>query len=221
MIPALYAFTECEGVINSRVVVIDKNRPVELTVSEVLRRNTAKLIKDYRAELDLRKNKLQEELYFKTLVRLFVEHRIYKKIESCRTNEAVVKAVYDGFEPHRKELWRALRDEDVEMLLGVRIRRISLFDINRHREEMETVRKDLAEVEKHLKSVTKYAIGQLQGLLKQYGPLYPRLTKVKQFEAVEAREVAFKTFRVTYDRERGYVGHKVSGGEFPVRVFGL
>jgi topoisomerase-4 subunit A len=107
-----------------------------MTVSEVLRENTTKLVKDLKRELDLKEKKLQEELHFKTLVRIFIENRIYKKIEQCRTNEAVLLAVYEGFKPFRKEMYRDLADPDVEMLLGVRIRRISLFDMNKHREEM-------------------------------------------------------------------------------------
>src|SRR5262245_30411590 len=40
LIDALYAFTDCEVTIASRIVVIRDNRPVELTVSEVLKANT-------------------------------------------------------------------------------------------------------------------------------------------------------------------------------------
>ncbi len=40
MVDALYAFTNCEVSIASRIVVIKDNRPVELTVSEVLQENT-------------------------------------------------------------------------------------------------------------------------------------------------------------------------------------
>src|SRR6202042_1792111 len=106
--------------------------------------------------------------------------------------------------------------KDVEMLLGVRIRRISLFDINKHREEMDKVKAELEEVRKHLKNVTKYAIARLEGLLEKYGPMYPRLTKSSRYDEVEAKEVAFKSFKVAYDRESGYLGHKVSGEEFRV-----
>lgn len=216
LVDALYAFTECETTINSRIVVIKDNRPVELTVSEVLQENTAKLVKDLKRELDLQEHKLQEELHFKTLVRIFVENRIYKKIEQCRTNEAVFAAVHEGFKPFRKELHRDLTDADIEMLLGVRIRRISLFDINKHREEMEKVKVDLDAVRKNLKNVTKFTIAHLEGLLQKYGPQYPRRTKSSRFDEVEAREVAFKSFKVAYDREKGYIGYKVSGDEFTV-----
>jgi len=216
LVDALYAFTDCETTIASRIVVIKDNRPVEMTVSEVLKENTAKLLKDLKRELELKEHKLQEELHFKTLVRIFVENRIYKKIESCRTNEAVVAAVVDGFRPFRKDMYRDLTDADVEMLLSVRIRRISLFDINKHREEMDKVKADLDEVRKQLKNVTKYTIGHLEKLLEKYGPMYPRLTKSSRYDEVEAREVAFKAFKVAYDRESGYVGYKVSGAEFKV-----
>src|SRR5581483_12481281 len=190
------------------------NRPVEMTVSEVLRENTAKLVADLKRELELKERKLEQELHYKTLVRIFIENRIYKKIEQCKTNEAVQESVHDGFKPYRKQMYRDLSNEDVEMLLGVRIRRISLFDINKHREEMDKVKTDLEEVRKHLKNVTKYAIGRLEGLLEKYGPMYPRLTKSSRYDEVEAKEVAFKSFKVAYDRESGYVGYKVSGEEF-------
>ena len=216
LIDALYAFTDCEVTIASRIIVIKDNRPVEMTVSEVLKENTAKLVKDLKRELELKEHKLEEELHFKTLVRIFIENRIYKKIEQCRTNESVVQAVKDGFTPFRKDMYRDLTEPDVEMLLGVRIRRISLFDINKHREEMDKVKADLEEVRKHLKNVTKYAIGHLEQLLEKYGPIYPRLTKSSRYDEVEAREVAFKAFKVAYDRESGYVGYKVSGDEFKV-----
>lgn len=216
LVDALYAFTDCEVTIASRIVVIRNNRPVELTVSEVLRENTAHLVDTLKRELELKESKLQDELHFRTLERIFIEERIYKKIEQCKTNEAVLAAVHDGFKAFRKELVRELAEGDVERLLQVRIRRISLFDINKHREEMEKVKAELAETRKNLKNLTKYVIAHLEGLLAKYGPQYPRRTKSSRYDEVDAKEVAFKAFKVAYDRESGYVGHKLSGGEFNV-----
>ncbi|HOX58505.1 MAG TPA: DNA topoisomerase IV subunit A [Candidatus Paceibacterota bacterium] len=213
---ALYAFTDCEVTIASRIVVIRNNRPVELTVSEVLRQNTTQLVETLKRELELKESKLQDELHFRTLERIFIEERIYKKIEQCKTNEAVLAAVREGFKPFRRQMIRELAEPDIERLLAVRIRRISLFDINRHREEMERVKADLAETRKSLKNLTKYVIGHLEALLAKYGPLYPRLTRSSRYDEVDAKEVAFKAFKVAYDRESGYVGYKVSGEEFHV-----
>jgi topoisomerase-4 subunit A len=215
LIDALYAFTDCEVSITSRIVVIRDNRPVELTVSEVLEANTAQLVDILRRELELKQRKLEDELHFRTLERIFIEERIYKLIEKCKTNEAVVAAVYEGFKPFRRQMVRDLIDPDVERLLQVRIRRISLFDINKHREELEATKADLAETQKYLKNVVKFAIGHLEALLEKYGPRYPRLTtKSARHEEVDVKAVAFKAFKVSYDRSTGYVGYKVNGDEF-------
>src|SRR5438876_2634806 len=173
LIDALYAFTDCEITTASRIVVIKDNRPVEMTVSEVLRENTAQLVDILKRELELKQKKLQDELHFRTLERVFIEERLYKKIEQCRTNEAVVAAVHNGFKPFRRQLLRELTDSDVERLLAVRIRRISLFDINQHREEMEKVKADLAETRRSLKNLTRYVVGHLEALVATYGPRYP------------------------------------------------
>jgi topoisomerase-4 subunit A len=214
LVDALYAFTDCEVTISSRIVVIRDNRPVEMTVSEVLRENTTQLTEILKRELLLKEEQLQGELHYRTLERIFIEERIYKKIEQCKTNDAVLAAVYDGFKPFRKQMLRDLSDEDVEKLLQVRIRRISLFDISKHREEMDRIKTNLEETRKNLKNLTRYVIGRLEGLLAKYGPLYPRLTKSSRYDEVDAREVAFKAFKVGYDRESGYIGHKVAGEEF-------
>jgi topoisomerase-4 subunit A len=214
LIDALYAFTDCEITISSRIVVIKENRPVEMTVSQVLEENTKQLLETLKRELELKQKQLENELHARTLVRIFIEERIYKKIESCRTAEAVNEAIVKGFEPFKRQLFRELVQDDVDMLLRVAIRRISLFDINKHREEMDKVKADLKETQGHLKNVTKYAIGRLEALIEKYGPMYPRLTKSSRYDEVDAREVAFKAFKVAYDRESGYVGYKVSGEEF-------
>ena len=215
LIDALYAFTDCEVSIASRIVVIKDNRPVELTVSEILRENTDQLVAILKRELVLREKQLLDELHYRTLERIFIEERIYKLIEKCKTNEAVFASVYEGFKPFAKQLIREIADADVEKLLQVRIRRISLFDINKHREEMEKTKAELDETRKNLKGLTKYVIGHLEALLEKYGPLYPRLTtKSARHEEVDVKAVAFKSFKVAYDRETGYVGYKVSGEEF-------
>ncbi len=81
---------------------------------------------------------------------------------------------------------------------------------------MEKVKADLAETKKNLKNLTKYVIGRLEALLEKYGPLYPRLTRSSRYDEVDAKEVAFKAFKVAYDRESGYIGYKVSGDEFKI-----
>ena len=210
-IKALYAFTGCEHSISARAVVIRKNRPVDTTVSEILRENTAQCVEVIRLELELRKKNLLDALHQKTLVQIFIENRIYKRIEDCKTAEDVRTAILEGFEPFKPKLRREINDEDLEMLLSVRIRRISLFDINKSRQEIEGIMKELAEVEKHLARLIPYVIRYLRDLLKTYGKTYPRCTEITTFSNIEIRELTARELKIGYDAERGYIGHGVGG----------
>lgn len=210
-IQALYAFTNCENSISVRAVVIQKDRPVDSNVSEILRCNTEQTIDVLRRELELRKHNLQEALQQKTLIQIFIENRIYKAIEECKTAEAVCSAVYKGLEPFKKRLLRPVTDDDIEMLLGVRIRRISLFDIEKHKKEVDGILAELEQVEKYLKELKRYVIRYLQNLLKKYGKEYPRKTEITTFRDIEVRELTASELKINLDAERGYIGHGVNG----------
>ena len=70
----------------------------------MLRENTAQLVETLKRELELKEQKLQDELHHHTLEYIFIKERIYKLIEKCKTNEAVVAAVYAGFKPFKWQL---------------------------------------------------------------------------------------------------------------------
>jgi len=208
---ALYAFTDCEVSVSSRLISIVGNRPVEMTVTEVVTYTAKKLAADLKKELLLAEEKLERELHQKTLVQIFVENRIYKHIEECKTNDTVVQAVFDGFKPFAKGLRRELVREDVDMLLGIRIRRISLFDMNKHNQDMEKILAELEEVRKNLKRVTRYAISYLRGLIRKYKTEYPRMTKVSEFKHVDVKTISATSLAIKYDPEKGYIGTGVKG----------
>src|ERR1700746_46237 len=134
-ISSLYHFTQCEVTIHSNIVVIKQERPVQMDVDEVIRFNTEQLVSLLRQELELRRNELQEDLHWKSLVQLFIETRIYKRIEECETYEEVRRAVLNGLQPFRSRLTREITPEDIEMLLSLQIRRISRFDLKKNEEE--------------------------------------------------------------------------------------
>jgi topoisomerase-4 subunit A len=207
---ALYAFTKCETSVSSRLICLRENRPVEMTVDEVLRENTNQLLRILEGELELRKAKLLDDFHNKTLVQIFVGNRIYKKIEQCKTYEAVFKAIYKGLDPFKKQLRRAIVDEDIEMLLGVRIKRISLFDIEKNRKDIEDILSELAEVEKNLKALNGYTIRYIKRLIKEYKGQYPRCTESTSFKEIEVRELTATELQIKRD-ENGYIGTNVKG----------
>ncbi len=208
---ALYAFTQCQVQIPSRIVVIRDNKPVEMDVPAILRYGTSRLVKILRRELQRKSRRLTEEMHHKTLVRLFVENRIYKKIEKCESAAEVQQAVLDGLAPFRRELQRDVTRDDVETLLGIPIRRISLFDLEKNRKEIERIQGELAEVEQDLAGIVPYTIRYLRSLLRKYGPEYPRRTQEAKFGQISERELTANELTIGYDRAKGYIGHKIAG----------
>ena len=82
---------------------LEKNRPKESTVNEVLWKNTQNLKHILQQELQLKKEKLLDNFHNKTLVQIFVENRIYKKIEQCKTYESVLSSVENGLSPFKNQ----------------------------------------------------------------------------------------------------------------------
>ena len=212
---SLYAFTNCEVTISSRPVVLYKNRPREMSVSEILRANTEMLLDILKRELEVRAGELDDAFHSKTLEQIFIEERIYKRIEEQETYEAVQQAVLDGFKPFRKRLRRDVTLDDVEQLLQIKIRRISRFDIEKNRQEIEGILNEEAEVADNLQHLRAYATRYLKGLIKTYGKKYPRLSTIAAapFGAIEIRSLTATELTVKIDRENGYIGTELRGGE--------
>ena len=208
---ALYAFTHCEISAPSRIIVIRNSRPVEMTVDKILHLNTSQLVAVLEGELNLKRDKLLDTFHSKTLVQIFVENRIYKKIEQCKTADAVRTAIRDGLEPFKNQLKRSVVPDDIDMLLGIPIKRISLFDINKNKADIDKILEELAEVEKNLKGLNGYAIRYVKALIKKYKSHYPRRTKIKTFKEIEVRELTASELDIKYDPEGQFVGSNVRG----------
>jgi topoisomerase IV subunit A len=208
-IAALYHFTQCEVTIHSNIVVIRGERPVQMDVEEVIRFNTDQLLSLLKQELGLRRTELQDDLHWKSLIQLFIENRLYKRIEECETYEAVQQAVLKGLQPFRPQLTRDLTMEDVEMLLSLQIKRISKFDLKKNEDEKLKINLELKEVERRLKRLTNYAIEYLQRLIEKYSKQYKRKTQFTTAEEIDVRELTANELAVAYDSERGFLGYQV------------
>ncbi|MDA8163463.1 MAG: DNA topoisomerase IV subunit A [Desulfobacteraceae bacterium] len=208
-IKALYAFSDCEIAIVPNLTVIRDNNPVTMSVEEVLRYNTEKLVADLEMELGIELGRLKEKLHAALLEQIFIEERLYKEIEEETTYELVVKAVENALAPFRDRLLREVTREDVERLLEIRIKRISRYDINKKKKEVKDLRDRIKEVETHLEDMVGFTIGYLDGLLDKYGHLYPRRTRLETFQEVTVRAVALSNLVVGYDRETGFLGTQI------------
>jgi topoisomerase-4 subunit A len=216
-VDALYAFTECEQSISVNLLVIKDGLPVITTITEVIKHHAKQLVKILTKELELEKRELLDKVHQRTLERIFIEERIYKAIEKMKTAEGVQKAVIDGFKPFLKEVGpRGVSPEDVEHLLRIPIRRISLYDINKAKAEMLEIQARIKEINGHLKNIVAYAVGFLDGIIAKVraNPELgkgERKTRVGKFEKVDVKEVVKKDLELKYDRETGYLGTAVTG----------
>ena len=124
IIPQLYAFTNCELEVNANLVVIRERKPAELGVKEVLEECTTRLTAIIKAELEHQLLGLTDKQHWLTLEQLFIENRVYKKIENQTTEEGVNQAVWKGMEQFKELFIRDMVADDVERLLEIRIKRI-------------------------------------------------------------------------------------------------
>lgn len=223
VVDALYAFTECQQTISCNLLVIKDNMPVVMTATDVIKTHAKQLVQILKEELEVERANLLEKLHQRTLERIFVEERIYKQIEEMKTAETVIKAVIKGFEPFKNELIRSVTEEDVERLLKIPIRRISLYDINKNRQEVKEINDRLKEIEKLLKKLVSYAIDWLDGLLSKIDLAMGkentvRKTQIKSFKTIDVREVVKRDLALRYDSTTGYLGTNVTTGTEILKV---
>jgi len=218
-VDALYAFTECEQSISVNLLVIKNGLPSVMTVSEIIKYHAKQLVKILTRELELEKKELQDKLHLRTLERIFIEERIYKGIEKMKTAKGVQDAVHAGFKPFAKEVGpRKITDDDVDHLLRIPIRRISLYDISKAREEMDQINARIKEINVHLKNITVYSISFLKGVIAKIKANEEvgrgtRKTVVGEFDKVIAKEVVKRDVDLKYDIKSGYLGTNVSGAK--------
>lgn len=213
VVDALYAFTECEQTVYCNLLVIKDNMPVQMTCTQVIEYHSKQLVGILKEELEYEKRQLTEKLHLRTIERIFVEERIYKKIETQKTEEGVNKAVKDGFKPFLAELIRPITDDDVEHLLKIPIRRISLYDISKNKQEVKAINDRIKEINKLLKHLVEYAISYLDGIEKKLDTENSkRKTKITNINAVDVKAVVKRDIPLKYDEKSGNLGTEVSGG---------
>lgn len=223
-VDALFAFTECEQSISVNLLVIKDGLPTIMTVTELIQHHANQLVSILTRELELEKGELLDKLHQRTLERIFIEERIYKSIEDKKTAETVTAAVIEGFKPFLKEIGkRGVTAEDVERLLKIPIRRISLYDINKAKAEMKEIKERIGNIEGYLKNIIAYATGFLDSLIQKVKANEElgkgkRKTKVGSFEKVDMKEVVKRDQELRYDSATGYLGTAVSGGQVAAEV---
>lgn len=213
-VDALYAFTDCEVSISPNACVIIEDKPVFLSVNDILVYNTQQTKELLKRELEIRKAELMEKLLFSSLEKIFIENRIYRDIEECETWDAVIKTIDKGLDPFKPDFYREITTEDIIKLTEIKIKRISKFDAFKADELMRKLQDELKEVNYNLKHITEYAIQYYTNLLAKYGKGRERKTEIRTFDTIEATVVAANNARLYVNRADGFVGYGLKKDEF-------
>ncbi len=210
---ALYAFTDCEVSISPNSCIIQDDKPKFMAVTDILRHNARQTRDLLQQELEIRLAELGERWHFSSLEKIFIENRIYRRIEECETWEAVMSEIWEGLKPFLKLLRREVTDEDVARLTEIKIKRISKYDAFKADELLRGIEDKIAEAEKNLKNLTRYTIKWFKDLKEKYGKEHPRKTKLDTFQKVDAKAVVVANDTLYVNRKDGFAGYGMKRDE--------
>ena len=213
-IDALYAFTNCEMSISPLCCIIQDNKPIFIGVSETLKYSTQHTVNLLKSELEIQLNELEEQWHFASLERIFIENRIYRDIEEEKTWKGVIKAIDKGLQPHIKNLKRAVTEDDIIRLTEIRIKKISKFDIDKAKQNIENLEEKIKNVKYHLENLIDYAIDYFKNLKTKYGKGKERKTEIKLFEDIVATKVVMRNTKLYVNRLEGFVGTSLRKEEY-------
>ena len=215
-IDALYAFTDCEVSISPNCCVIENRKPIFTNVSTLLRKSTDNTMALLKWELEIQKAELEEQYFYTSLERIFIENRIYKEegYETAADKEKLIAFVDKALEPFKAKLIREVKREDIEKLFDIRMIRITKFDSKKADELMKDLEKKIKQTEKDLHHLTDYTIRWFENLKAKYGDKYPRKTEVRNFANINVKTVVEANEKLYINREEGFIGTGLKKDEF-------
>lgn len=209
LLPRLYLYTDCETSISLHPIVILNQRPVELSVEQILEANTRQLSNTLERELQYKLQKLKHKYRDLVLVQIFIENRIYQALEEADDLQELKELLRNTLEPMLDEEFVPIPDQSIEKLLNIPIRRITRFDSEKARLELVKIAEEMGEIRKNINQLKDYTIAYLRSLLKRFGKDFPRRTKLSSFDSVDVTEVAVQDIKVGYDPESHYLGSDI------------
>ena len=207
-IDALFAFSDCEINLSPNCCVIEDNKPVFLTVKEVLAHNVDSTMGLLRKELQIRKGELEEQLFFASLERIFIEERIYKekRFETAKDMDEAIRFVDEKLTPFKPQFIREVTRDDILKLMEIKMQRILKFNKDKADELIARIKQEIAEIERDLAHMTEVTINWYEYLKQKYGKDHPRRTEIRNFDTIEVTKVVEANRKLYINRQEGFVG---------------
>lgn len=213
-IDALYAFTNCEVSISPNSTVIYNGKPNFMGVDQILKISADQTVYLLKRELEIRKGELEEAWHFSSLEKIFIEKRIYRRIEESETWEDVIKTIDLGLKPYKPMFKREITRDDIIKLTEIKIKRISKYNSFKADDIIKGIEGELDEVQNHLDHLVDYAINYYRQIKKKYGAGRERKTEIRNFDTIEATMVAVANQKLYINREEGFAGTSLKKDDF-------
>lgn len=207
-IDALYAFTDCEISISPNTCVIKKDKPHFMSVNDILIESTQHTKSLLKKELEIRLGELQERIFFSSLLKIFIGEGMYKHpdYEQAGSLEVVTGVLNKLFEPFFDQFYRPIVPEDYKKLIEKPMSSITRFDVKKADEQLRQLEQEMKEIRHHLRHLTDYAIAWFEKLKAKYGKGRERKTQIREFEAVQAAQVALANVKLYVNEKDGFIG---------------
>lgn len=211
VIQQLYVFTSCQVQLNPAACVIvrgenGEDKPQFLGVREILKRSVDATKELLKRELEIKLGELEQQWHWDSLERIFIENRIYHRIEKSKTWESVLEEIRTGLKPFLKTLRREVTDEDITRLTEIRIKRISAYNRFQADEAIKKIEDGIKETKANLKNLTGYSVAWFEMLQEKYGKGIKRRTSYDEIEQIDASAVVSANQRLYVNRDDGFIG---------------
>lgn len=215
-IDALYAFTDCEISISPNCCVIKDDKPHFLTVSEVLRHSADNTLVLLRTELEIKKAELQEELFFSSLEKIFIEQRIYKdaEFENAKSMDEAIAHIDLRLTPFKPSFIREVTRDDILKLMEIKMGRILKFNSDKSNALIAQLKEEIARIDHQLQNIVEYTVNWFVMLKDKYGKNYPRQTEIRNFDTIEATKVVEANEKLYINRAEGFIGTGLKKDEY-------
>ena len=213
---ALYACTDCELSISPNSCVIENDKPIFMPITDILRKSVDETVALLLLELKIKLGELETDWQYSSLEKIFIEERIYKdkEFEESEMIDQVVVHVRKRLEPFLPELIRPVTDDDIKLLLEIKMKRILKFNSEQAENYIKELEKEIARVKFDIEHIIPYSINYYENIKKKYGKGRERLTEIRNFENIEATKVVVANEKLYINREEGFIGTALKKDEF-------
>ena len=215
-IDALYACTDCELSVSPNSCVIENDKPIFMPITDILRKSVDETVALLLLELKIKLGELETDWQYSSLEKIFIEERIYKdkEFEESESIDQVVVHVRKRLEPFLPELIRPVTDDDIKLLLEIKMKRILKFNSEQAENYIKGLEEEIARVKFDIEHIIPYSINYYENIKKKYGKGRERLTEIRNFENIEATKVVVANEKLYINREEGFIGTALKKDEF-------